>query len=407
MKIEARREGIERLSQFVRRLRDDGALSRDAYKIWRKDAGNIDWMTERFAYPFTQGVPALPSLIALDFHPIHPLVMLNYSTVAHNTLHAYPQGWTNALRMCRGIVFDHHGNLLAHPFPKFFNLGEHPEAQLDALLADQPDDFEWFASDKLDGHLGIIFSYRDELLITTRGRFQSPTSMLAAPMLQRHARDGWKRTFPEDWTVTVEIIHPSTKVHVEYTEAQHGFVMTGAFNRVTLEDASPARIQQMANALSIPFADPQIPASVLDTLASRRRTSAGELRAIIEHMKDRGVRNKEGFVLRIGDTRVKVKYATYIQLMVAAKLSPSYLMRRIMGGSLHRMLSTLDAEIVTGANEMLGRIMRVLFMSGTIKERRQYLYGLVPPEQSTQYYRGICREFLAFAEGHHTFPIKP
>lgn len=33
-------------------------------------------------------------------------------------------------------------------------------------------------------------------------------------------------------------------------------------------------------------------------------------------------------------------------------------------------------------------------MHGALRERRQYLYGLVPTKQSTAYYRAVCRKFL-------------
>ena len=387
MILSLRREGIARLSEFVRDLAQAGALTQEAYRRWRKDPRNAKRMAEYFDYTNLEGVPSITALVGLDFHPRLPLLMFNYSPLAHNTLHASPHGWTPALRMCRGIVFNHAGILVAHPYPKFFNLNEHPETELGVLLARCNNSYPWSATDKLDGHCGIIFSYQDELIVTTRGRFTSPSAQLATEILYAHEQNGWKKSFLSDWTLIVEIIDPKTKVHVEYGD-QSGFVLTGAFHRVTFEDASPALVDQLSNQLRIPAAKRFLPSVVHQSIGDA-------LRDLVKSMKDRSVRNKEGWVIRFEDgTRVKVKYETYIQLMVVSKLSPSYLMRRMMSGNLDRMLGTLDEEIVSHANELLGRIVRVLFMNVSVKEQRQYLYGLVPPEESTSYYRSVCREFL-------------
>src|SRR3989339_1315000 len=134
MKTEDRRDGIERLTRFVCLLNTDLVISRDSYRAWCAEPKNRTKMAELFGYIQKPGMPVISSLVNADFHPKFPLVMFNYTPTAHNTLHGFPEGWTSALRMCRGIVFTQRAELLAHPFPKFFNLGEHPESTLDALM---------------------------------------------------------------------------------------------------------------------------------------------------------------------------------------------------------------------------------------------------------------------------------
>ncbi|MCC7527074.1 MAG: hypothetical protein IT342_01055 [Candidatus Melainabacteria bacterium] len=60
-------------------------------------------------------MPSVTSLIRPFFHPGLPLVGLNYTEVAHVTLHAFALGWTPAIRLCRGIVFNRRGTLVAFP----------------------------------------------------------------------------------------------------------------------------------------------------------------------------------------------------------------------------------------------------------------------------------------------------
>lgn len=193
------RGAVENLGRFAAQLADAKAVGRN-FLPWAKE--NRTRMEQLFGYAQGQGMPAIYSLVKPFEHPELPLVGLNYSPVAHNTLHRFPSGWTTPLRLCRGIIFDTAGRLMAKPFPKFFNYGEHPETE---TVPDLP--FE--ATRKHDGHLGIIFEHRGKLLVTTRGSFRSKTSVLAQKMLDGYARKfSWRKNFPKDITLLVEVIDP-------------------------------------------------------------------------------------------------------------------------------------------------------------------------------------------------------
>lgn len=406
-----RRYAIEKLSQFVRDMSHQNIRSRQAFREWMKTSDGV--IATLFEYDQKPGMPPIHALVNADFHPELPLVMFNYTPVAHNTLHAHPEGWTPALRMCRGIVFEMGtGKLIAHPFPKFFNLNEHPEAKLETLvekLKSYHNDRSsgWYATRKMDGHLGIIFEYAGALHFTTRGTFTSPSAQLGTNMLRDYEqKHDWKTNFDPNMTTLVELIDPSTKVHVNYGKKSE-FVLIGAFNRETFVDATmnPEYIggiydgsEIRRDCLFIHGSRLKIETKGSDLFSFEPRSNASDnLQELVASMKDRDVVNAEGWVIRFFDgTRVKVKYETYIGLMVQKKLSPTYLMNRMMSGNLDRMLNTLDEEVVPAAHEMLGRIMRVLFMEANHKSRQNYLYGLVPPEESTSYYRSICRKFLAY-----------
>ncbi|MEY4745106.1 MAG: hypothetical protein RL272_1051, partial [Candidatus Parcubacteria bacterium] len=315
---------VQKLQKFVRILAEAGVTDRKQYHEWRKREGSEALMEDLFGYRRTGAMPSITALLAPYFHATLPLIGLNYSPVAHNTLHAFPHGWTPALRLCRGIIFDRGGNLVGKGFDKFFNFGEHPET---TDLPDEPFD----ATEKKDGHLGIIFAFRGGLMLATRQSFGGPTAVLGNDMLKEiAANNGWKRSFPADLTVLVEIIHPKTHVHVDYGRKK-GFVLIGAYENRTLRDCgSHEELRALAKRLGIPSAE---------------RWSGSSIKDLRKLMKDTNVRNKEGFVVRFASgLRVKFKFESYIGLMVEAKLSYTYLMNRMAAGNLERMLDTLDAE---------------------------------------------------------------
>ncbi|HSD12507.1 MAG TPA: T4 RnlA family RNA ligase [Patescibacteria group bacterium] len=366
-------EAVQQLQKFVRILAAAGVTDRKGYHEWRKRDGSEALMEDLFGYRRTGTMPSITALLAPYFHATLPLIGLNYSPVAHNTLHAFPHGWTTALRLCRGIIFDREGNLVGKGFDKFFNFGEHPET---TDLPDEPFD----ATEKKDGHLGIIFAFRGELMLATRQSFGGPSALLGNAMLAEiAAKKGWKEKFPPGTSVLVEIIHPKTHVHVDYGRKK-GFVLIGAYDNATLRDRGAyGELMPLAKALGIPVTE------------RWQGTSIKDLRKL---MKDMSVRNKEGFVVRFASgLRVKFKFESYIGLMVEEKLSYTYLMNRMAAGNLERMLDTLDAEVRPKADEMVRNIRKVSRFKDE-KKRREYLYALDPEKQKNQYYRGICRKYL-------------
>lgn len=364
------RQALAGLQKLIGALDKAGVRDKIAFREWRKS--HEEFMEKCLGYERQPGMPSATSLVSAFFHPDLPLIGLNYTPVAHNTLHAFPAGWTPAIRLCRGIVFDRRGELVAKPFEKFFNYGEHPETR---DLPDEP----FTATVKHDGHLGIIFWYRDSWHITTRGDFSSRTSKVSAEMLERYVRKGdWDSKLPCGDNLLVEIIHPSTKVHLKYRGAR--FILIGAFQRDTLHDLDHEELRVLGKRLGLPVTE---------------RWDGQSIKDLVALTQDLSVSNKEGFVVRFqSGLRVKFKFASYINLMVAGKLSYTYIMNRMLAGNLEKMIQNLPEEVYDRASDMVKAINKALAAPGTEKERRQRLYGLVPPEESTQYYRGICRKLI-------------
>ena len=94
-------------------------------------------------------------LIIKQVHPTLPLSIYNYSRTCQ-----YGGLWDDITLACRGLVLDNEGNVIAKPFPKFFNYEEHTAEEIPNELFD--------VYEKMDGSLGICFYYERELTYSER-----------------------------------------------------------------------------------------------------------------------------------------------------------------------------------------------------------------------------------------------
>ena len=89
-------------------------------------------------------------LLHKQTHPTLDLTIWNYSPKVQ-----YERLWDDITIQCRGLVTNSKGNIVARPFKKFFNYEEHkPE--------DIPNE-NYVVYEKMDGSLGILFYYEEEL----------------------------------------------------------------------------------------------------------------------------------------------------------------------------------------------------------------------------------------------------
>lgn len=135
-------------------------------------------------------------------HPHAPLVIYNYTEKAQ-----YENVWNAVTLICRGlIVNDDTGEVVARPFPKFFNYGQAgaPKPDLDARV---------YATDKVDGSLGILYPLGDTWAIATRGSFTSEQA--------QHATDTLRKKYPNfagksGVTPLFEIVYPENRIVCDY-----------------------------------------------------------------------------------------------------------------------------------------------------------------------------------------------
>lgn len=98
-------------------------------------------------------------------------------------------------------------NIVARPFPKFFNLGEFENQ----VIPNEP--FEVF--EKMDGSLGILYWLENKPHIATRGSFVSDQSQVATEMLHTQ----YAEIIPvldKSKTYLFEIIYPENRIVVNY-----------------------------------------------------------------------------------------------------------------------------------------------------------------------------------------------
>ena len=105
---------------------------------------------------------------------------------------------------CRGLVLDSDGNVVAKPFKKFFNLEELTPGQ----IPNEP--FEVF--EKMDGSLGILFNYKGEWILATKGSFISEQAVKGMQILKKYK---YERLL-EGYTYLFEIIYSENRIVCQY-----------------------------------------------------------------------------------------------------------------------------------------------------------------------------------------------
>jgi hypothetical protein len=150
-------------------------------------------------------------LLYKQVHPTLPLTIWNYSEKCQ-----YENLWDETLLMCRGLVTDDKGDIVAKPFDKFFNIEEGK--------FEPTEKFEVY--EKMDGSLGIVFWYEGKWILATRGSFTSDQAIKGTEILKKYNTDIMFRHM----TFCFEIIYPENRIVLDYG-GEEKLVMLGAFDR--------------------------------------------------------------------------------------------------------------------------------------------------------------------------------
>ena len=210
-------------------------------------------------------------------HPREDLTIYNYSQKTQ-----YESHWTPDTLMARGLVLDGMGNIIARPFPKFFNASEVAE-QIPA------EPFEVY--EKMDGSLGIFFWYNGNPYVASRGSFTSEQAVRARKMLEKLPY----HLLLQNHTYMFEIIYPENRIVVDYGDAEK-VVLLGAIH-------TPSGAEMPREVLEIRLGDHF-------ELVNRYHFTESW-----DHLKSRNEPNMEGYVLRYTNGfRVKVKFEEYVRL---------------------------------------------------------------------------------------------
>jgi RNA ligase len=171
--------------------------------------------------------------------------------------------------------------VVALPFPKFFNVGE----------VGMPTTPLIEAREKVDGVLGILYRHDDQIKIATRGSFESDQALWATEFIKR-----WDLSqLPVNYTLLFEIVYPGSKIVIDY-KGKEDLILLAVLDRYSMIDFMPERIKQIAHQFK--FTTPwQWDITSVDQALKMAKTLSAD---------------KEGWVLRFADSsRFKVKGEEY------------------------------------------------------------------------------------------------
>lgn len=233
-------------------------------------------------------------LVTRKTHPKLPLSIYTYTRTAQ-----YSRQWTTATLRCRGLIVDDLTHeIVAWPFPKFFNVGEH--AHGNDYAPPLPDEsFEVY--DKVDGSLGIVFHYDGRWHAASKGSFTSEQAMWAQAWI---STSDTSRLRP-DITYLCEIVYPENRIVVDYGDRQD-LVLLGAYNSKGEEGPLSWVDQDWKPIGSVVRAWPALPLPELVKLAEANTRPDGTPTSGI---------STEGYVIRYASgLRAKAKLSEYVRL---------------------------------------------------------------------------------------------
>jgi len=221
--------------------------------------------------------------ISVQRHPTEPLRIFNYTQQCQ-----WSKAWDDVTRTCRGLIVDDDDLIVARPFPKFFNLGEHADGSYAGPIDLIP---PVTVFDKLDGSLGIAYRRPSDGRIAwaTRGSFTSEQALWATAWWADHGDDAYMHQ-GEGRTVLGEIVYPANRIVVDY-RGYEGIVLLATLRNDNGCQVIGTSVHQWPGRMVQRFED------VAHTALPSRP-------------------NTEGYVLLSGDalTRVKVKEDEYVRL---------------------------------------------------------------------------------------------
>ncbi|CAH1656953.1 RNA_lig_T4_1 domain-containing protein [Hyphomicrobiales bacterium] len=223
---------------------------------------------------------------------------------------------------CRGIKFAPDGRTLARPFQKFFNIGERPETQPDALDFSAPH----VVMEKLDGSMIHPAVVGGKVVFMTRmGR--TDVAVKAERHLSRELAHECETWLNKSVTPIFEFTAPDNRIVVPY--ATSALYLLALRNTVTGEYLEWSQVERAARAMLVyqaPIHD--APRTASEFLAHTR-----------------AVTGMEGFVVRFADGRmVKAKGEEYV-LKHKAKdsiLQEKNVLALVLRGEVDDVLPLLD-----------------------------------------------------------------
>ena len=227
-------------------------------------------------------------------------------------------GWSEFSLTCRGLILDmQFREVVAHPFNKFFNLGEElaPSESHFAKLEDEG----YNVIEKLDGSLGIgYFHHKTGMAVASRSSFESEHAIWATEWVNSDRTALREGLFNTDLTPIFEIIAPQFRNVIDYSGRPEGLYLIGM--RYTDDLCVSYQGLLDATAEVCGFYRPKHHRSNLlpSSIAQEARALPGD---------------QEGYVLQSREHMVKVKGEEYLRLhRVRHQLSDKNILEALRDG---------------------------------------------------------------------------
>jgi RNA ligase len=225
-------------------------------------------------------------LVTCREHNNGNLLIWNYTPICQ-----FERIWDDVTMMCRGLITDRSGEIIARPFKKFFNYGEVWEERGDGInpVEAKIPEGGFSVTEKMDGSLFILCKYNNENITATRGSFYSDQAIKGTEILNNYiAEDG--DVYLPGFTYLFEVLYPENRIVVDYGKNEI-LVLLAVIDTETGEELD-----------------------INNCYHEDKVLHHGDMETF-EHLFDGEQSNREGFVIRYEDgTRLKLKFDEYKRL---------------------------------------------------------------------------------------------
>ena len=162
--------------------------------------------------------------------------------------------WDEITTKTRGLIVSSDGEIIARPFEKFFNVDTtfRPETHISNLPLERPT-----VAEKLDGSLGILYTWDGLSYIATKGSFYSEQAEWATKWYHDHVGQDFKKNYygdvfssvdkwPRGYTPIFEIIAESVQHHVVHYHGQEEMILLALINDETGEEMGQEDLSRWA-----------------------------------------------------------------------------------------------------------------------------------------------------------------
>ena len=216
--------------------------------------------------------------IDIKQHPSERLYIYNYTKKCQ-----FEKMWNDTTEKCRGLIANGDGDIVARPFPKFYNYEEYEDP---SVIPDLPFD----VYEKLDGSLGILYWIDNTPYIATRGSFTSDQAIHATELLHSKLKHAWSK-LDKRKTYLFEIIYPEDLHVITYKDVDNIFLLA-VIDTDTGAEETPYNYK-----------------GIFSVAEHYGCWDWREIRNLINGD------NREGFVVRFSNGfRIKLKYQEYMRL---------------------------------------------------------------------------------------------